>query len=102
MQHVWYTLIFLHLEASKFLIENVCLRTVYCLGALKLFLQLLSSLMSHLNVLDLLKCPLINSIMNGTKSNANVLKEHFFIRGGIFQTLYLSHGLHYLPHLSID
>jgi hypothetical protein len=48
--------------------------------------------MSHLNVLDLLKCPLINSIMNGTKNNIIVLEEHFFSSGGILQILYLNLG----------
>jgi hypothetical protein len=58
--------------------------------------------MSHLNVLDLLKCSLINSIMNGTKSNIIVLEKHFFHRGGILWILYLNFGHHHLPHLRID
>jgi hypothetical protein len=58
--------------------------------------------MSHLNVLDLLKYPLIDSIMNGTKSNVIVLETHFFGRGGILRILYLNFSLHHLPNLSID
>ena len=64
--------------------------------------KLLPSLMSHLNVLDLLKCSLIQSIINGTKSNVIVLKQHLFDRGGILQISYLKFGLHHLSHLSID
>ena len=39
MEHVWHTLIFLHLETNKFLLENVYLCTLYCLGALEWFFQ---------------------------------------------------------------
>jgi hypothetical protein len=58
--------------------------------------------MSHINVLDLLKCSLINSIMNGTKSNVIILENHFFSRDGILWIGYLNFGLHHFSHLSID
>jgi hypothetical protein len=58
--------------------------------------------MSYLNVIDLLKYPLIQSIMNDTKSNVIVLEQYFFDRGGIFWIGYLKFGLHHLSHLSID
>jgi AAA15 family ATPase/GTPase len=58
--------------------------------------------MSHLNVLDLLKCSLIQSIMNGTKNNIIILEKHFFSGGGSLFIDNLNLGLHRLPHLHID
>jgi hypothetical protein len=58
--------------------------------------------MSLLNVLDLLKYPLIQCIMNGTKSNIIVLEQYFFGRGGNFCIGNLNLGLDHLSNLSID
>jgi len=58
--------------------------------------------MSHLHIHDLLKYPLVDSIMNDTKSNVIVLQFFFFGGGGSLQISNLKLGFHHLPYLSID
>ena len=47
-----------------------------------------------MSVLDLLKCSLIQSIMNGTKSNVIVLEKYFFGSGGSLLIGNLNHTSH--------
>ena len=102
MEHLRNALIFLHLEACQFILQDIQLGTLHHRCALICFLQSLSHLICSFTILDLLKHVGINDIVYGVESHCIALPVGLV---GVDEIVRIKNHivmLDHIPHLVID
>ena len=102
MEHLRNALIFLHLEACQFILEDIQFGTLHCRCALICFLQSLPHLICSFTILDLLKHLGINGIVYGVKSHCIALLVDLILVCGIIGINDSIVILGHFPYLIID
>ena len=102
MEHLRNALIFLHLEACQFILEDIQFGSLHRRCALICFLQSFPYLICSFTILDLLKHLGINGIVYGVESHCIALLVGLILVGGIVGINDSIIVFHHFPYLIID